>query len=143
MMNSLFGNDPDTSFNAVSREKMIHDIWRIIQSPWDSVEPAEGAVMNPTTLTLNVIDPAVISVDWSVDGTMVAMAGPPSYAIGSAGLSPGTHTVTARAYDNAGMDLVRYRTGAMNYNRQYWGPPTQANGMRGSEKTATWTVTIP
>ena len=143
MMNSLFGNDPDTSFNAVSREKMIHDIWRIIQSPWDSVDPPEGAVTNPTTLTLNVIDPTVISVDWSVDGTMVAMAGPPSYAIGAAGLSPGMHTVTARAYDNAGMDLVRYRTAAMNFNRQYWGPPTQANGMRGSEKTATWMVTIP
>jgi hypothetical protein len=142
MMNSLFGNDPDTSFNAVSREKMIHDIWRIIQSPWDSVDPPEGAVTNPTTLTLHVIDPAVISVDWSVDGTMVAMAGPPSYAIGSAGLSPGMHTVTARAYDNAGMDLVRYRTGEEEFNREYWGPPTQANAMRGSERTATWMVTI-
>jgi hypothetical protein len=143
MMNSLFGNDPDTSFNAVSREKMIHDIWRIIQSPWDSVEPPEGPVTNPTTLTLNVIDPAVISVDWSVDGTMVAMAGPPSYAIGAAGLSPGMHTVTARAYDNSGMDLVRYRTGEEEHNRQYWGPPTEANDMRGSEKTATWLVAIP
>jgi hypothetical protein len=41
------------------------------------------------------------------------------------------------------MELVRYRTGGNNFNRQYWGPPTMANGMRGSEKTATWTVTIP
>ena len=47
MMNSLFGDDPDTSFNAVSREKMIMDIWRIIESPWDSAEPPEGAVTSP------------------------------------------------------------------------------------------------
>ena len=45
-------------------------------------------------------------------------------------------------YDNAGTDLVRYRTGGTQYNRQYWGPPTSANMMRGSERTATWTVTI-
>ena len=62
------------------------------------------------------------------------MNGGPTYAIGTAGLAAGTHMVTARAYDNAGMDLVRYRTGGNNFNRQYWGAPTQANGMRGSGK---------
>jgi hypothetical protein len=142
MMNMLFGDDDDTSFNPVSREKMIHDIWRIIQTPWDSVTPAAGAVMNPASLTVNVIDPAVISVDWSVDGNVVAMNGGPTYAVGAAGLAPGTHMISARAYDNAGMDLVRYRTGGTQYNRQYWGPPTSANMMRGSERSVSWTVTI-
>jgi hypothetical protein len=141
-MNMLFGDDPDTSFNAVSREKMIGDIWRIVQTPWDSVTPPAGAVMNPTSLTVNVIDPAVISVDWSVDGNVVAVAGGPTYAVGAAALAPGSHTISARAYDNAGEDLVRYRTGGTQYNRQYWGPPTSANMMRGSERTVTWTVTI-
>lgn len=142
MMNSLFGNNANTSFNAISREKMIMDIWRIIQTPWDSLTPPAGAVTNPPTLAVNVIDPAVISVDWSVDGKLVAVNGGPTYAIGAAGLAPGAHMVTARAYDNAGTDLVRYRTGGTQYNRQYWGPPTSANMMRGSERTATWTVTI-
>jgi hypothetical protein len=141
MMNSLFGNDPDTSFNQPSREKMIMDIWRIIQTPWDSLEPPVGAVpAGTTTLKLNLIDPMVLSVDWSVDSAMAMMNGGPSFS--TAGLAPGMHTVTARVYDNAGMDLVRYRTGGNQFNRQYWGPPAQANMMRGSERTVTWTVTV-
>lgn len=44
------------------------------------------------------------------------------------------HMVTARAYDNAGMDLVR-QTDGNQYNRQYW-------AMKAS-KTVTWTVTVP
>ena len=78
MMNSLFGNATNTAFNPVSREKMVFDIWRVIQNPWDSVVPAAGAVTNPTTLTVNVIDPAVVSVDWSVDRMVVARNGGPA-----------------------------------------------------------------
>jgi hypothetical protein len=137
MMNSLFGDDPDTSYNPVSREKIIMDIWRVVATPYDSVEPPEGAVTNPAALTVNVIDPAVISVDWSVDGNAVAMDGGPSYAIAGANLASGTHTVTARAYDNAGLDLVRQVPGT-TFNRQYWG----AGAMGHSDKTVTWTVTI-
>jgi hypothetical protein len=84
-----------------------------------------------------VIDPAVINVDWSVDGNVVAMNGGPSYAIGAAQLAPGTHMVSARAYDNAGKDLVRQVPGT-TFNRQYWG----AGAMGHSDKTVTWTVTI-
>jgi hypothetical protein len=137
MMNSLFGNNPNTSFNSVSREKIVMDIWRAVQQPYDSVEPAAGAVTNPTMLKVNVIDPAVISVIWSVDGTMVAATGP-TFSIASAGLAAGTHTITARAYDNAGMDLVRQVPGTTFY-RQYWG----SGAMGHSDKTVTWTVTIP
>ena len=138
MMNSLFGNNPNTSFNSVSREKIVMDIWRAVQQPYDSVEPAAGAVTNPTMLKVNVIDPAVISVNWSVDGTMVAANGGPTFSIASAGLASGTHTITARAYDNAGMDLVRQVPGTTFY-RQYWG----SGAMGHSDKTVTWTVTIP
>jgi hypothetical protein len=137
MMNSLFGDDPDTSYNAVSREKIVMDIWRVVMTPYDSVEPPAGPVTNPTTLTVNVIDPEVINVDWSVDGNVVAMDGGPTYAIGAANLAPGTHMVTARAYDNAGKDLVRQVPGT-TFNRQYWG----AGAMGHSDKTLTWTVTI-
>ena len=100
--------------------------------------PEPGAVMNPTTLTVNVIDPEVINVDWSVDGSVVAMDGGPTYNIGAAGLASGTHTVTARAYDNAGDDLVRQVPGT-TFNRQYWG----SGSMGHSDKTVTWTVTVP
>ena len=56
----------------------------------------------------------------------------------SSGLASGSHTITARAYDNAGMDLVRQVPGTTFY-RQYWG----AGAMGHSDKTVTWTVTIP
>jgi len=144
MMNSLFCSNSnqatcraDTAFNSVSREKIVMDIWRAVQQPYDSVEPPAGAVTNPAMLKVNVIDPAVISVNWSVDGNMVAPNGGPTFAVGSMGLSPGSHTITARAFDNAGMDLVRQVPGTTFY-RQYWG----SGAMGHSDKTVTWTVTI-
>lgn len=137
MMNSLFGTNPNTSFNSVSREKIVMDIWRAVQSPYDSVTPAAGAVTNPASLTVNVIDPAVISVDWTLDGAVIAQNMGPSYNIGAANLAAGSHTVTARAYDNAGQDLVRQVPGTTFY-RQYWG----SGAMGHSDKTVTWTVTI-
>jgi hypothetical protein len=143
MMNSLFCGSTNqatctanTAFNSVSREKMVMDIWRAVQQPYDSVEPPAGAATNPAMLKVNVIDPAVISVIWSVDGNMVATTGP-TFAVGSAGLTSGAHTITARAYDNAGTDLVRQVPGTTFY-RQYWG----SGAMGHSDKTVTWTVTI-
>jgi len=109
-------------------------IWKRIH-PIDSTEPTAGAVSSPGVLKVNVIDPAVISVDWSVDGTVMKNGGP-TYAV--SGLAPGAHTITARAYDNAGMDLVRQVPGTTFY-RQYWG----SGAMGHSDKTVTWTVTIP
>jgi hypothetical protein len=137
MMNSLFGTNPNTSFNSVSREKIVMDIWRAVQTPYDSVTPPAGAVSNPTTLAVNVIDPAVISVDWSVDGAVVARNMGPTFNVAASNLTPGMHTVTARAYDNAGEDLVRQVPGTSFY-RQFWG----SGAMGHSDKTVTWTVTI-
>ncbi len=137
MMNSLFGDNPNTSYNPVSREKIVMDVWRVVQTPWDSITPEPGAVTNPAALTVNVIDPEVVSVDWTVDGNVVAMDGGPTYNIGAANLAPGSHTVTARAYDNAGPDLVKQVPGN-TFNRQYWG----SGAMGHSDKTVTWTVTI-
>jgi Bacterial Ig domain len=96
------------------------------------VTPDANAVTNPTALTVNVIDPDVIRVDWTVDGNAVAMDGGPSYAIGAANLAAGTHTVEARAYDNVGMDLVRQVPGT-TFNRQYGG----SGAMGHSDKTVT------
>jgi hypothetical protein len=129
MMNSLFGNNVNTSFNAVSREKMIMDIWRFVV-PIDSTEPPAGAVSNPGTLKVNVIDPAVINVDWTVDGTTKTNAGP---SLSMAGLASGSHTISAKAYDNAGEDLVRHVPGT-TWGRQNWTRSVQ---------TVTWTVTVP
>lgn len=140
MMNMLFGDDPDTSYNSVSREQMIFGIWRAVV-PIDSTTPPAGAVSNPTTLSVSVVDPAVIDVDWSVDGTVVAAKGGETFDVAAQSLSSGTHTITAKAYDNAGEDLVRNRTNKC---------PAAVTGIfcsrtnwNRSQQTVSWTVTIP
>jgi hypothetical protein len=135
MMNSLFGTNPNTSFNAVSREQAIFTIWRYVV-PIDSTEPAAGAVSNPALLKVNVIDPAVISVDWTVDGTVMTNAGT---SFDASKLAPGSHTISAKAYDNATTDWVRNRSGVC---------PTSVTGTycsrtawNRSQQTVMWTVT--
>jgi hypothetical protein len=139
MMNSLFGDDVNTSYNSVSREQIIFGIWRAV-TPIDSTEPAAGAVASPTTLTVHVIDSEVIDVDWSVDGEVVAENGGPVFDPGAAGLSPGTHTIEARAYDNADMDLVRNRSSTCPDS--VTGRYCHGTSWSRSEQRVSWTVTV-
>ncbi len=60
---------------------------------------------------MNVIDPEVISVDWSVDGALVKVNGGPASTSPRADLASGSHTIAAKAYDNADDTWVRYTTG--------------------------------
>jgi hypothetical protein len=133
MMNTLFGNNANTSYNSVSREQMIMDIWRIVK-PIDSTDPPAGNVTNLRILTVNVIDPAVITVDWTVDGTKEKNGGT---TYDTSGLAAGTHTISATAYDDATEDLVRNRTSTCptsvkSCSRTAW---------KNSSQTVTWTVT--
>ncbi len=135
MMNSLFGEKVDTSFNSVSREQMIFSIWRAV-TPIDSTEPPAGAASNPATLKVNVVDPAVINVDWTVDGATTVNGGP---SFSTAALTPGTHMITAKAYDNASTDLVKLRTGVCpaSVKNNY----CHATSWPRSTQSVTWTVT--
>ena len=132
MMNQLFGEKPNTSYNPVSREKMIMDIWRAV-TPVDSTTPPAGALSSAGMLEVKVIDPDVVNVDWSVDGQVVAADGGPTFDLAARNLPAGKHTITARAYDNAGMDLVRYTSGTQ-YGRMNWAR---------SQQTVTWTLEVP
>jgi hypothetical protein len=141
MMNSLFGNDVDTSFNSVSREQMIFGIWRAVR-PIDATLPAPGAVSNEVeALTVRVIDPAVIDIDWSIDGEPVAERAGGTLNLAAAQLAPGTHTISARAYDNANEDLVRNRTGECPGS--VTGRYCHAAGWLNSTQTVEWKVTVP
>jgi hypothetical protein len=143
MMNSLFGGRDlakiplNTSFNSVSREQMIFSIWRAV-TPIDSTEPPAGAVNNPTTLTVNVIDPAVINVDWTVDGMTTTNGGT---TFSTAALASGTHMISAKAYDNASEDLVKLRTGKCPsaVKDRY----CHGTSWPRSTQTVSWTVTKP
>ncbi len=139
MMNSLFGDNVNTSFNAVSREQMIFSIWRAIE-PIDATDPPAGPADNPATLITHVIDPDVINVDWSVDGEMVAENGGPLFDVIGAKLTSGTHEITARAYDNADMDLVRNRSSECP--DAVTGRYCHGTAWSRSEQTVSWTVTI-
>lgn len=132
MMNSLFGDNPNTSYNSVSREKMVMDVWRAV-TPIDETSPPAGPAAASAVLTVRVIDPAVIDVDWSVDGQVVAAKGGASFDVAARGLAAGMHTIAARAYDNAGPELVRYTTGT-KFGRMNWAR---------SQQTVSWTVTVP
>lgn len=135
MMNSLFGNNVNTSFNGVSREQMIWGIYRAVQ-PIDSTEPPAGTVTNPAMLRVNVVDPAVIKVDWTIDGVTTTNAGT---TFNASTLSAGMHTITAKAYDNATMDLVKNRTGMCPSS--VTGRYCHATGWARSTQMVTWTVT--
>jgi hypothetical protein len=143
MMNSLFGGSDlakiplDTSFNSVSREQMIFSIWRAVK-PIDSTEPPEGAANNPATLKVNVIDPAVINVDWTIDGETTVNGGT---SFSTAALAAGEHTISAKAYDNASMDLVKLRTSMCPAAVK--GSYCHATAWKNSVQTVTWTVTKP
>jgi len=132
MMNQLFGDKPNTSYNSVSREKMVMDVWRAV-TPIDEVKPPEGDAAGASTLEVVVIDPEVINVDWSVDGQKVAADGGTSFELAAHALTSGAHMVSARAYDNAGPELVRYVAGT-KYGRMNWAR---------SQQTVKWTVQVP
>jgi len=144
MMNSLFGEKVDTSFNSVSREQIIFTIWRAMK-PIDSTEPPAGtttapaAAANPGTLKVNVVDPAVINVDWTIDGTTNENAGT---TFDTSVLASGSHTIIAKAYDNASTDLVKYRTGECQSSireKRYCAAPSWKNSIQ----EVAWIVTKP
>ncbi len=116
--------------------------------PIDSTEPPEGNVASPTTLKVNVIDPEVISVDWSVDGAVVATNGGPTFDVAASALASGSHTVTAKAYDNADDTLGplqdrRVPGPAPSTNPGYIDPCWGRDAWKRSQQTVTWTVTVP
>jgi hypothetical protein len=140
MMNSLFGLDENTSFNSISREQIIYTVWEHV-TPIDATDPPEGAVDGASTLQVLVVDPAVINVDWYVDGALVAENAGTSFDLAASGLASGTYTVSATAYDNATEDLVRYRDGECSQG--VTGRYCHSPGWLNSTESVEWTVTLP
>jgi hypothetical protein len=85
------------AFNAVSREKIILDIYQQVK-PIDSFLANTGTLTDPLSLWIDVVDPAVLKVQWSVDGIVVPDAASESFD--PLRLAPGSHTITAKAYDD-------------------------------------------
>ncbi len=90
-------------FDSIAREEFIHGFYALVD-PIDHYDDNSGVKLNVNRLNVNVIDPSVINVDWKVNGLTYANIGG-TFDLKSHGLSFGTYTVTARAYDPT--DMVR------------------------------------
>lgn len=94
VMNSLWRS---SYFNAISLEQAVRLIYGMVR-PIDSATPPETTA--PGVFMVQVVDPAVIKVDWYVDDMIKAMAGGASFDVAALKLPSGMHTVRARAYDD-------------------------------------------
>nr|WP_281432965.1 M64 family metallopeptidase [Microvirga terrestris] len=84
-------------FDAVSREQFIRKFYEFVD-PLDGYMDPWSTKHNLTDFYVDTIDPAVIKVDWTVDGKTVVNAGE-TFRVDQDYYGFGTHTVTARAYD--------------------------------------------
>jgi len=88
----------DRPFDAISREKFILDIYSLVD-PLDSWLDNSGVLVDPAYLAVDVVDPAVIKINWFVDGELVAGAEGETFRLNEFGFGPGRYLVTARASD--------------------------------------------
>lgn len=97
IMRDVFSNRP---FDPVSREKVILDIYDIV-NPIDSHSSTALTYSLLDAISIDVIDPAVINVQWLLGGSPLAGQADQTIDLDKVVslLGPGSHTLTARAYD--------------------------------------------
>jgi hypothetical protein len=100
-MRSLF-----QPFDAVSREKMVLDIYRAVD-PLDDWLDNEEPLVNPEAAWIDLVDPQVLDVEWMLDGVPIASDDEQVFDFSRRALEPGQYTLTARAFDPT--DWVRSR----------------------------------
>ena len=84
-------------FDPIAREAFVLGFYGLVD-PLDSYDDNVGTRYDVQSLSVDVIDPAVIHVDWTVNGQTFVDAGE-TFSFGAYGLGSGDYTVTARAYD--------------------------------------------
>lgn len=109
-------------FDAVSREKIILDIYDLVDPIDDWADNSETVQSTDPELWVQPIDLDVQDVQWSVDGVEVVAATDATFNLRDAGFGPGSYTVSARVYDPT--DWVRHQHTKL-------------------EQTINWTVEIP
>lgn len=83
-------------FNAISLENAVRLIYGMVK-PIDSASPS--TTTSPGELTVDVVDPAVIKLDWYVDEQLKAKDGGRALNVAALSLPAGAHMIRARAYD--------------------------------------------
>jgi hypothetical protein len=86
-------------FDAVSREKIILDIYDIVD-PLDSWRENSSLISEvDPMLFIDAIDSSIISVEWYVDGNLIDGATGEAFSLTDFGFTSGLYTVMARAFD--------------------------------------------
>ncbi len=86
------------SFNAICRQKIILDIYDIVDPVDDAMET--GVVhIRPEEIWLKVIDPKVLLVDWYVNGKLVKENGGQTFKPDEYIYEPGSYIIKAHVYD--------------------------------------------
>ena len=88
----------DCGHNAIAIQKIILDIYRMVR-PMDDHTPNEELLIDPEAVAVKLIDPAVIKVDWLIDGQSVSESGSETLVLKDYLQAPGTYQITAHAYD--------------------------------------------
>ena len=102
---------------------------------YDEVDPlddwlANGTTIENTQLWVDAVDPEVISVDWYVNGQLVAPDHGESLDLAEFRSAPATYTVRAHAYDDSGTARRRWVRSSI------WCEPN----LNALQQDITWTV---
>ena len=112
-------------FDAVSREKIILDIYDLVDPVDDWSDNAQTIRGNDPELWVQAIDWQVQDVQWSVDGVEVPGATAETFKLREAGFGPGVYEVSARVYDPT--DWVRHQRSTLeqtiDWTVEVLGPP--------------------
>jgi IgA Peptidase M64/PEP-CTERM motif len=93
-------------FNAISREKIILDIYDLVD-PLDAYTSNASTLVDPLSLSAMPVDTNVIDTEWFIDGLHDAtFDGLDTLDVASLGLSIGDHAISLRAFDPTGFDPV-------------------------------------
>jgi hypothetical protein len=117
-------------FDAVSREKFITEFYQEVD-PLDDWQENSVTLLDPTDVWVDTVDPAVINVEWLVDGSSVGLLGE-TLDLSTLSLSPGDYLLEARAYD-AVLDHA-FTGDALDWYRK-----TDTSAL---EQSVSWSVTI-
>ncbi|WP_167546580.1 M64 family metallopeptidase [Stieleria maiorica] len=121
-------------FDAVSREKIILDIYELVDPVDDWLDNTQTIRGIAPEVWVRAVDLDVQDIQWSVDGVEVFGATDESFNLRDAGFAPGNYDVSVRVYDPT--DWVRHQSSKLeqtiHWTVQVQSPPqvqsVQVNG---------------
>ncbi len=102
----------DNFGNPIERELVVRDFYHRWIDPLDSWLGNNATLEEPRSLWVDVVDPAVIKVDWYVDDVLVAADGGEVFSPAEHGVTAGSHKIEARAFDEVFKHAYSDRGGA-------------------------------